>query len=225
MNREELSNKLNIEGYEPSLYSLYGDLEADRIIIYENYDKWEIFYLDERGVRHMLTICHSEEKACDYLYNCLRNNVLLQASKFFSRQPEYLAHTAKLINKIELPENTTQVWFDSIIKNEKNLPYYVKAVIFELEYSEQEEKYIVRFFGSKKTHHYKGCVSFTVDFIPFHEYMLVKWPHKQIDFENEFSNILRKYVLNKDTAVYGDFFEGRILCVGFRDNIHKLQLL
>ena len=223
MNREELKNKLNEEGYNPCLYSLYGDLQSDRIIIYENYDNWEIFYLDERGGRHMLTICHSEKETCSYLYNYLKENLLSQAAMFFSHQPDFFPYTAKLIQKIELPENTTKIWLDSIFKREKSMPDFIKGIIFEFEYSEQKKKYIVRFFGSKCIHQSNGKVFFSVDFIPYHEYILVKWNLEQNAFENEFSKIIYKYVINKETAIYRDFFEGRIICVGFRDNIHVLK--
>ncbi len=223
MNREELSSKLNEEGFETHLYSLYGDLLPDRIILYENYNNWEIFYIDDRGGRHILTICHSENNACWFLYNYLKESVLREASKFFSQQPEYLTHTTKLIKKIELPENTTQIWFDSIAKKEKSLPSDIRAIIFELDYSEFMDNYIVRFFGSKTIQQSNGNVKFSVDYIPFHDYMLVKRNHQQLDFENVFSNIIYKYVLDDKNAVYGNFFKGRILCVGFRDNIHVLQ--
>lgn len=223
MNREELSKKLNEESFDSHLYSLYGDLLPDRIIIYENYNIWEIFYLDDRGGRHMITICHSENNACAFLYNYLKENVLREASKYFSHQPEYLTHTTKLIKKIELLENTTQIWFDSIVKKEKKLPYFIRTIIFEIECTEIKDKFIIRFYGSKRIQQSNGNVVFTVDFVPFHDYMFVKWTHKQLDLENDFSNILHKYVLDDKNAVYGDFFKDRILCVGFRNNIHMLQ--
>lgn len=49
MNREELSILLNKEGIPSDWYSLSGDLGPGRIILYEIYSKWEVFYYDERG--------------------------------------------------------------------------------------------------------------------------------------------------------------------------------
>ena len=71
MNRNELLRVLNKEGISPNKYSLYGELQSDRIIIYENYNVWEVFYLDERGGRQMFKRCRSEEEACDFVYQTL----------------------------------------------------------------------------------------------------------------------------------------------------------
>lgn len=76
MNREELKIKLTEIGVDVNRLSLYGDLVDDRIIIYQNYSKWEVFYFSERGTRENFHVFASEELACQYIYNILRDEML-----------------------------------------------------------------------------------------------------------------------------------------------------
>lgn len=76
MNREELKIKLTEIGVDVNRLSLYGDLVDDRIIIYQNYSKWEVFYFSERGSREDFHVFASEDLACQYIYNMLREEML-----------------------------------------------------------------------------------------------------------------------------------------------------
>lgn len=76
MNREELKIKLAEIGIDARHYSLYGDLEPDRIVLYQNYAKWEVFYFSERGTREDFHVFASEDLACQYIYNMLREEML-----------------------------------------------------------------------------------------------------------------------------------------------------
>ncbi len=69
MNRKDLKFELDKLGVNQSLYSLYGNLECDRIILYENYHRWEVFYLSERGTRENYQVFFTEDEACDYILN------------------------------------------------------------------------------------------------------------------------------------------------------------
>lgn len=71
MNRHQLKKELDRNGVNEDSYSLWGDLTSDKIILYHNYSKWEIFYLDERGGRKMMKVCGSESDACIFLYRIL----------------------------------------------------------------------------------------------------------------------------------------------------------
>lgn len=68
MHINELKSKLRELGIKENEYSLDGELNPDTIILYQNYDKWEVFYLDERGGRDILQIFQSEEEACNFIY-------------------------------------------------------------------------------------------------------------------------------------------------------------
>ncbi len=68
MDREELKKKMDLLKINPNQYSLYGDLKSDAIILYPNYSKWEVFYLDERGGRNDERVFLSEQEACNYIY-------------------------------------------------------------------------------------------------------------------------------------------------------------
>lgn len=88
MNREELKQKLIEAKINPKSYSLYGDLEPDCTILYQNYHRWQIFYMDERGGREMLNVCRSEEDACDFFYECMVNELHLN-HQYSERIPAY----------------------------------------------------------------------------------------------------------------------------------------
>lgn len=68
MNIKDLKEKLEELGIKASYYSLYGDLKSDSIILYHNYSKWKVFYLDDRGGRHPMGIFDNEEDACRFIY-------------------------------------------------------------------------------------------------------------------------------------------------------------
>ncbi|KIO76011.1 hypothetical protein TH53_17480 [Pedobacter lusitanus] len=68
MNREELKQKLEELNVYPGFYSLNGELLPDRIVLNHNYDKWEVFYFDERGNRDSEKTFSSENDACNYIY-------------------------------------------------------------------------------------------------------------------------------------------------------------
>ena len=65
MNINQLKTKLDLLGIKPSQYSLNGDLIPDRLILFQNYYIWEVFYLDERGRREYEKKFSSEDEACD----------------------------------------------------------------------------------------------------------------------------------------------------------------
>jgi len=73
MNRIELKDKLDLLGGDESQYSLSGDLEPDRIILFHSYNEWQVFYLDERGGRNGMKLFKSENDACIYLYQLFLN--------------------------------------------------------------------------------------------------------------------------------------------------------
>lgn len=72
MNRTDLERELDLLGVNTYRYSLYGELNPDTMILYQNYNKWEVFYLDERGGRETKGVFDSEAEACDYLINYFR---------------------------------------------------------------------------------------------------------------------------------------------------------
>ena len=69
MNIIELKAKLNELGVEPNEYSLEGSVANwNTIVLYKNYSIWEVFYVDERGNRDDKHTFHSENEACEYIY-------------------------------------------------------------------------------------------------------------------------------------------------------------
>lgn len=68
MDVNTLEKKLQELGVRGSYYSLNGELKSDSIILYHNYNKWEVFYLDEKGGRHPMGIFENEEESCDFSY-------------------------------------------------------------------------------------------------------------------------------------------------------------
>ncbi len=68
MDKTELEEKLDLLGINENLYSLSGTLLPDRVILYNSYEKWLVFYFDERGNRNNEQTFNSENVACQYIY-------------------------------------------------------------------------------------------------------------------------------------------------------------
>ena len=64
MTRTELKDKLDFLGINKNQYSLHGDLFPDRIILFKNYNNWEVFYFDEKGIPQDKRIFNNENDAC-----------------------------------------------------------------------------------------------------------------------------------------------------------------
>ncbi|MWP50400.1 MULTISPECIES: hypothetical protein [unclassified Gilliamella] len=78
MKINELKLKLNDLKILEDRYSLNGELLPDRIILCINYNKYEVFYLDERGNKNEFKVFYSEEEACDYLFKLFKEQKLDQ---------------------------------------------------------------------------------------------------------------------------------------------------
>lgn len=68
MDRNELKKKLDELKVRSTQYSLDGELLPDRIVLYQSYDDWNVFYFDERGNRDSEKTFNSESDACFYIY-------------------------------------------------------------------------------------------------------------------------------------------------------------
>jgi hypothetical protein len=73
MTKEELIQKLDILKVSRDSYSLYGELNPGAIVLYENYNKWEVFLFDERGNREQERIFWSEEESLVYIYELIKD--------------------------------------------------------------------------------------------------------------------------------------------------------
>jgi len=69
MNKDIL--KLNLEKLKipKSYYSLNAELLPGRVVLHENYDRWEVFLFTEKGNREDEVVFSSEEEACRYIYD------------------------------------------------------------------------------------------------------------------------------------------------------------
>lgn len=74
MNKDTLKKELKKLGVSPNEYSLNGDIRSDKIVLYQNYSKWEVFYFDERGERNYEKVFYNEEDACLYIYELFKSN-------------------------------------------------------------------------------------------------------------------------------------------------------
>lgn len=74
MNKKELKTKLDLLGIASQAYSLEGKITPDNIILYNSHEKWEVFYLDEKGVRHDEKVFDSEIKACNYIFRLFKES-------------------------------------------------------------------------------------------------------------------------------------------------------
>ena len=74
MDKKDLKLKLDLLEINPNQYALDGDLKSDAIILYENYNKWEVYYFDERGGKHDEKEFNSERDACNYIYKRFKHD-------------------------------------------------------------------------------------------------------------------------------------------------------
>lgn len=74
MNKDDLKKELDKLGINSNEYSLSGDIDSDKIVLFQNYDKWEVFYFDERGGRNDEKVFYCEEAACSYIYELFKSN-------------------------------------------------------------------------------------------------------------------------------------------------------
>lgn len=69
-----IKKELDKLGVNPNEHSLNGNIESDKIVLYQNYSKWEVFYFDERGGRNCEKVFCNEEDACSYIYELFKSN-------------------------------------------------------------------------------------------------------------------------------------------------------
>jgi hypothetical protein len=81
----ELKDRLYWANVPDRWYSLNEGLKPDACILYENYSRWEFFYLDEKGGRNDFKVFSNAEEAYDYLWS--KMEYLLQSSKIEPRKP------------------------------------------------------------------------------------------------------------------------------------------
>lgn len=74
MTISELRNKLGLLGIDENTYSLDGELNPDSIVLFNSYQEWKVFYLDERGGKHGKRTFSSEQEACDYIYKLFKDS-------------------------------------------------------------------------------------------------------------------------------------------------------
>ena len=67
-------------GVNENDYSLYGSLDWNKIILYENYSNWEVFYLSERGTRDNFHVFHTEDEACQYILNEFQKSLKMHST-------------------------------------------------------------------------------------------------------------------------------------------------
>ena len=73
MNRKSLKVKLDLLGVKRTQYCVDGGLNFDCIILFSNYNMWEVFYLDERGGRNDEKCFTTENEACEYVYRIFKD--------------------------------------------------------------------------------------------------------------------------------------------------------
>ena len=98
----ELKRKLEELGVNPLYYSLDSGLKSDALILYKNYSKWEVFYLDERGSRHEKGIFYTEDEACQYFINEFAKNKKMMNQDYKSKSSKTIKDVDDLPDVINL---------------------------------------------------------------------------------------------------------------------------
>lgn len=68
LTKDELLKYLDTLGGQEWRYSLDGTFNPDSTVLYYNYHKWEILYIDERGNKNLLSTAYSENEAYYNIY-------------------------------------------------------------------------------------------------------------------------------------------------------------
>ncbi|MDR2002374.1 MAG: hypothetical protein LBQ74_05025 [Prevotella sp.] len=113
MRVKELEQKIEELGIDDLHYSLYGELKSDSIILYQNYNKWEIFYMDERGSRKQLGVFDEEEQACNFLYELLVKDCDERRKELASELDANSPWKGKTIKDLEQDLNKLKLRFKS----------------------------------------------------------------------------------------------------------------
>lgn len=108
-------------------------------------------------------------------------------------------------------------------------------MFFVMEQLKDEERCTIHFYGSKNVNSKDGTYNFSMDYIPRHDSMSIGFTNMEIvfmgdlsdiisrlkqNFDKDFSDIIGRLKQNKDNTAYKDFFEGKSIYVGFKDNLH-----
>ena len=239
MNRKELAKIFKKEGVRSDMYSLYGASTGDCIIINKihtkwyyrfipddailnkHYATWEVFY-SERGHKRIIKICNSEEEACVCVHQKVVTSMLSMRDVWFSYDPVCLPDTIMLIKERGIIETAVRVWIDSII-DDGTLPKDISSMFFVMKQPKDLERFTIYFCGSKNVNSKDDTYHFSMDYIPHHDSMSIGFINMEIVFEGELSDIISRLKQNKDNTAYKDFFEGKSIYVGFKDNLHIVK--
>lgn len=170
---KDLKDKLKKLNIKESHYSLSGELKSDSIILYYNYTKWEIFYMDEKGHRNQLGIFDKEEDACNFFYELM------------------IEESNKINNEICLKLDLSSPWKNKSIKDlEQKLTelhiYFINSFSC-LEISFVQESLILRYEEKKWNLYIRYCV------YPDNNEVLVK----TYQYEDTMCSFLYNYCLQK----------------------------
>ena len=70
MNEDELKKELDRLNVSQDKYSLEGSIANwDTIALVQDYKRWKVIYVDERGHQEELKAFEKEDDACLYIYN------------------------------------------------------------------------------------------------------------------------------------------------------------
>lgn len=75
MTYQDLINNIQASKIPASLYSIEEGLKPNAYILYRNYDKWEYFFLSERGDKLDQRIFDKSEIAFDFFWEKLQNEL------------------------------------------------------------------------------------------------------------------------------------------------------
>ena len=74
MNKNELREILNNEGFDPGSYDLDGGMLPDRFTLASEAGSWCVYYCDERGIVRDKRAFGTEAEACSYFLNEMRED-------------------------------------------------------------------------------------------------------------------------------------------------------
>jgi hypothetical protein len=79
MNKKELQETLNQEGFNSRYYDLDNGMLPDRFTLYNDGNIWKVFYFDERGIIRNEKFFATECEACEYFLAQMRDDPMAKS--------------------------------------------------------------------------------------------------------------------------------------------------
>lgn len=98
MKVKQLKIQLESLGIPNNIYNLESNVSNSGTVLYQNYDKWEIIHIGDKGEQKIIKVFNNEEDACQFILS-----EFIKYKNIFS--DNYKPENPKLIKNSNIPPN------------------------------------------------------------------------------------------------------------------------